>query len=282
MVIAHNGTCTMYCNLLSDIKIAKEAGYGGIEIVGSKLYRFLDQGFTIDDVNKALDGFPVVGIGFIADIERCEGKDYNDLIGETEKMCSAAQKLGCDSVQLLTGPLDDKAASDEYKKTLSLPYPELKGAVVNNLKAIADIGENYNVRFYLEPLNWCRICSLPQMLELINEAQRDNIGIVIDFWHMWNTGTTAEDLAKLDKNMIYGVHFCDSLEKHNERGTLESVGRRVWTGEGNIPVKEWLDAIVSTGFDGWVSGELFSPKHWELDPLEVAEKLRVLLEEMLV
>ena len=221
-------------------------------------------------------------MGFIPDIERREGKDYDDLIQETEKMCSYAQQLGCDSVQILTGPIDHEVASDEYRKTLSLPYPELRQAAAHNLRAIADIGTHYNIRFYLEPLNWCPICTLQQMLELIDEAERDNVGMVIDFWHMWDTGASAEDFAELDKNMIYGVHVCDSLEEHNERGTLESVGRRVWTGEGNVPLKEWMDAILSTGFDGWVSGELFSPKHWELDPLEVAGRLRAIIEELLV
>ena len=43
MVIALNGTCTMYCNLLTDIRIAREIGYDAIEIIGSKLYRYLDR-----------------------------------------------------------------------------------------------------------------------------------------------------------------------------------------------------------------------------------------------
>ena len=59
MTIVHNGTCTQNCDVLTDIRIAKEAGYDGIEIIGEKLYRHLDRGFDIETVQKALDGFGV-------------------------------------------------------------------------------------------------------------------------------------------------------------------------------------------------------------------------------
>ncbi len=282
MQIVHNGTCTMYSNVISDVQIAKASGYDAIEIIGSKLYRFLDQGYSIDDLKKELDGFPVAGVGFVPDIERNDAEGYKDLLRETRKMCESAQKLGCNSVQLLTGPLDMDGASDAYKKIISLPISGLIKSTAKNLKAIADIGADYHIKFYLEPLNWCPINSLPHLLELINETERGNVGMVIDFWHMWDTGATAEDFAKIPKELIYGVHICDSLEKHNQRGTFESCGRRVWTGGGNVPLKSWLDAIRSTGFDGWYSGELFSPKHWELNPHETAKRLREFIEFLLI
>ena len=37
MKIILNGTVTMHCNLLTDVKIARETGYDGIEIIGKKL-----------------------------------------------------------------------------------------------------------------------------------------------------------------------------------------------------------------------------------------------------
>ena len=282
MLIVHNGTCTMHCNVVTDVRIAKETGYDGIEIVGSKLYSYLAQGFTIDDLKKQLDGFPVIALGFIPDIERSDPQGQKDLMQEAERMIVSAEQLGCNFVQVLTGPIDPTGASEEYKKTLSLSYPELRTITAKNLVAIADLGARHNVKFYLEPLNWCPLCTLQHILDLIDEVGRDNLGMVIDFWHMWDTGATAEDFAKLDKNLIYGVHICDSLEPHNQRGTAEGHGRRVWTGGGNVPLKIWIDAIRSTGFDGWFSGELFSPKHWELDPWKTANLLRDQMEYLLV
>ncbi len=278
MIIALNGTATMYCNLLTDIRIAKETGYDAIEIIGSKLYRYLDQGLTLEHLKSQLQGFPVVALGFVQDIERQEPDDYAALLQESEKMISLAEKLSCPMVQLLTGPLDP---SGPYKGLPEMPWPELRKLVAKNLAAIADIGAQHHVRFYLEPLNWVPLHSLQQTLELIDAAGRDNVGLVVDFWHQWDCGTTPDQVAKLDRKLIYGAHFCDSLERHGSRGSATQPGRRVWTGGGHIPLKEWVDAVLATGFDGWWACELFSPKHWELDPWETARLLKDTLKYML-
>jgi len=279
MLIALNGTATMYCNLIEDICIAKETGYDGIELIGSKLYRYLDQGLKIEKLIPLLEGLPPVALGYIQDIERQEPDEYNTLLEECEKMCSLAEKLGCPQVQLLTGPL---FPDGPYKGLPDMPWPELRKLTAKNLSALADIGVRHNIYFYLEALNWVPLNTLEQSLQVIDAAERDNIGLLIDFWHHWCSGSKPEDIAKLDKKMIAGIHFCDALDKHGERSTgPDQPGRRIWTGGGNIPLKEWVDAVLATGFDGWWSCELFSPKHWELDPRETALNLKNLLEYML-
>jgi len=269
----------MYCNLLTDIRIAKETGYEGIEIIGSKLYRYLDQGLSIEELLPLLEDMPPVAMGYVQDIERQEPEEYAALLEECEKMCSLAEKLGCPVVQLLTGPLDP---AGPYKGLVGMSWPEIRRLTAKNLTVLADIGAKHNLSLYLEPLNYAPLRTLEQTLELIDAAERDNVGLVIDFWHMWDCGTMPEDIAKLDKELIAGVHFCDSLEPFGERGSADMRGRAVWTGGGRIPLKEWVDAVLATGFDGWWACELFSPKHWELDPWETARLLKDTLRYMLV
>lgn len=279
MTIALNGTATMYCNLLTDIRIARETGYEAIEIIGAKLYRYLDEGFTISELKPRLEGLSVAAIGFIPDIERREPEEYKALLEETEKMCSLAEKLNCRMVQILTGPLYKDGS---YKGHPGMPIKELIKLTAKNLKALADIAKSHDVTFYLEPLNWAHLSSLEDTIELIEEAGQDNVGMVIDFWHMWCTGATAEKIAKLDKKYIKGVHFCDSSEPNGVRSPDHTQpSRQVWTGGGLIPLKEWVNAVKATGFDGWWSPELFSSKHWELDPWQTASMLRDFLEYLL-
>lgn len=279
MSIVLNGTATMYCNLLTDIRIAKETGYEGIEVIGSKLYRLLDSGFSIGDVLPHFDGLPPVALGHVQDIERQEPEERAALLHECERMCFIAKSLGCPMVQLLTGPMDP---SGPYKGLTGMSWPEVRKLTAQNLSALADIGAKHGVRFYLEPLNWAPVHTLDQSLELIDAAERDNVSLVIDFWHQWDSGTTPEKVAGLRKEIIAGVHFCDSLDPFGQRGGVDQAGRAVWTGGGRIPLKEWVDAVLATGFEGWWSCELFSPKHWELDPCETARNLKDLLEYMLV
>jgi sugar phosphate isomerase/epimerase len=268
----------MYCNLLTDIRIGRETGYDAIEIIGSKLYRYLDQGLTIEDLLPELDTLPPVAMGYVQDIERQDPEGYAALLVECERMCSLAEQLGCPTVQLLTGPL----TSGRYKGLAGLSWPEIRRLTAKNLAVLADIGAKYNLGFYLEPINYAPLSTLEQTLELLDATERDNVGLVIDFWHMWDTGATPEEIAKLDQDLIVGVHFCDSREQHGQQGDESMWGRAVWTGGGNVPLKEWVDAVKATGFDGWWSCELFSPRHWEMDPWETARLLRDTLRYMLV
>jgi len=273
MIIAHNGTCSNHCNVTTDIRIAKETGYGGIEVIGSKLYRYLDQGFTTEDLLGQLDGFPVVGLGFVQDIERYKPDDFAELERETEKMCSVAAAINCNMVQLLTGPIDPGLGlpvADCYRDIMEMSWPELRKITAKNLQGLSKIAAHHHVNLYLEALSWAPTHTLGQMLELIQEAGCDNIGILLDFWHLYTSDTTPDEVAKLDKNMILGVQFCDSA-----RGDGGShADRHVWTGGGVIPLKYWVDAVLATGFDGWWACELFSPTHLEMDPWETARLLK--------
>jgi sugar phosphate isomerase/epimerase len=277
--IALQSLVTMYGNLLTDIRIAKETGHAGIEINGPKLKRYLAQGYTLESLLPLLKDLPPVGMCYVQDIERHQPAEYRALLKETESICAIAEKLGCPMVQLLTGPLDPNGA---YQGLTGSSSAKIRDVTAKNLKAIGKIGREHKVKFFVESLTWTPLHKLEHVLETIDAAEQDNVGLVIDFWHLWDSGATPEQIAKLDKDLIYCVHFCDSLEKWGERGTYEQRGRDVWTGGGRIPLKEWVDAVRATGFDGCWSCELLSPKYWELDPWQTARDLKIFLEYLLV
>jgi len=55
-LISMNQTVTMYGNVRTDIRLAKEAGYDGIDLQTPKLYRYLDKGFTAKSLLPCLTG----------------------------------------------------------------------------------------------------------------------------------------------------------------------------------------------------------------------------------
>lgn len=280
MILALHGESISRSNLLTHIRVTREAGYDAIELGCPQLLSYLEQGFPVESLLPLLEGLPVVALGNVKDIERQEPQEYAALLDECERMCSIAQRLGCPSVQLLTGPLGPgHGHSGGYQGLVGRPWPEVRSLTAKNLKVLADIGARYGVRFYLEPIAWTPLHSLQQGLEVIDAVERDNVGLVIDFWHLWVTGTTPDEIARLDKEVINGVHFCDSFPANG--GPITHALREVWPGGGHIPLKEWVDAVKATGYDGWWSPELHSPRHWELDPLEVARALRYALQFML-
>ena len=279
MQIALHNLATRHSNLVTSIRIARETGYRGIEIGGDKLQSYLDQGFSTESLLPLLKDVPPVGLSYVQDIERQEPAQYDALLRECEGVCSLAEKLNCPMVQLLTGPLDPTGL---YRGLAGKPWPEMRRLTAKNLKALAAIGKAHRVRFYLEALTFTPLNRLDQQLELLEETACDEVGLVLDFYHLWDSGTNPDEIARMNRKSIFCVDFCDSLDPFGKGGDIQQRGRDVWTGGGRIPLKQWVDAVRATGFDGIWRCELLSPKYWELDPWNTARDLRIFLEYLLV
>ena len=260
-------------NLVSDIRIAAEAGYQGVEMVGTKIMSFLEAGFTSADCKALLDRYnmSMCSVVDIAHVERTDKESVERMQKEAHIFSKFAQDVGCPSIQLV--PL----CAHEGKS-----WDEVKRLTASSVNRVLDIGAEYGIGFQLEPVAWSPIHSLFQSLEFIDYTGRKNFGMVIDFWHLWyGNETTPDEVAALDPSMIRNIHFDDGLR--NEPGTVcdEEILRGVYAGEGNIPIKEWVDAVRATGYDGFWSYELISRKHWEMDTKEVAQRTKALLDQYL-
>lgn len=279
-MIALHTTVTKHCNLLTDIEVARKAGFDGIEITNDKLFGFFDAGYTGEDVSNALDGLSVCGLGFLLNVER-QNEDYQSLIDDAHKFFSAAKSIESPAVQILTGPVDVLAVreyqkgnkSSRYSGLLGMDDSEQKRLTAKNAAVLADMAKEYGLILYLEALAWTPVNSIAKSLEILDMAERDNLKIVIDYWHGYIAGDTPEQISKIDKKDIYCVHVCDSLAY---KGGIpdEVILRNVETGKGVIPMKEWTDAIKSTGFDGFWSCESFCKAQQELKPLDSAISLK--------
>lgn len=270
MIITMHGLSTMHCNLKTDIRIASECGFEALEITDSKLVRYLDCGFGLEDMVLLFNKYKIkpVCINALKHIERVQPDEYIELIDEAERLIVAAHTIKCPTIQLVP-----------FCGLEGRPWKEVLKLTAKNISVIADMGKEFGIRFQLEPIAWSPIHSLSQSLEVIKQAEKENVGMVIDFWHLWAGGNTKPDeVAKLDKSMIYGVHFCDGARYPGKGEWVETSLRGYLPGDGEIPVKEWTDAVKATGFDGVWSSELLSPKHWEWDLLEIARETRLRME----
>lgn len=273
MIMTMHGLTTMHCNLKTDIRLARETGYDALEIFEGKMLRYLDCGFQVEDLIPLFETHSIrpVCINALKDIERVEPEEREKLLSEAERLCATAEAIGCPTIQLVS-----------FCGLEGRPWDEVLQLTARNVADIADIGKRHGVRFQLEPIAWSPIHSLSQSLELIKEAGRDNVGMVIDFWHLWaGEETNPDEVAALSSSQIYGVHFCDG--KRHVPGTewVEKDLRGYLPGDGDIVIEEWVDAVRATGFDGVWSCELLSPRHWEWDLIEIALETKARMERYL-
>lgn len=257
-------------NLLSDIRIAREAGFGAVEMAGTKVWDYLEAGRTATQAKEVLKQYDMkmISINDIAHVERSDDETIARTLKEAHVLSSFARDVDCDCIQLV--PL----CALEGR-----PEDEVIDLTAKNIRRICDVGAQYGVRFQLEPVAWSPIHSLRTTKMLIDAVGRDNFGTVIDFWHLWyGAETTPDDVRAFDPSKMYHIHFCDGTR--NEPGTVcdETVLRGCYAGEGDIPLHEWVQAVKDAGYDGWWSYELVSAYHWQSDTKEVAGKTKELLD----
>jgi sugar phosphate isomerase/epimerase len=267
MMLALHGQTTFHNNLANDIRLARDAGFEALEIITEKLLRYLEVGLSVEALVPIFEQHAIrpAGIDILGDIEQVEPAARAQMLKNAERLCAAANTLGCPTIQI-----------NPFCELAGRPYAEIVRLTARNIAAIADIGQRYGVRFQLEGAAWTPIHSLAQCLEVIQAAERDNVGLVLDFWHLWASGqTTPDEIARLEPALIYGVHFCDGARPApGEPWPDEKLLRGFLPGEGDIPLQAWVDAVQATGFDGVWSTELLSPIHWEADYLEIARDLK--------
>jgi len=265
MIKALHGISTHYCNLATETRIAAETGYDGLEFLHDKLLRYLDNGGTTDSLKKNVHGYGLqtACLNALIDIERHQGSDKQQLLTEAVHLTQIAADLECPTIQILAQHGIDH-----------LSHAKIMDIMTENIYDIATIGQRYGVRYQIEVIAHTRFNTLNQALEVIRRIGLSNVGVVIDFWHLFASGaTTPDDIRRLDPSLIFGVHFCDGRKPRQGEAWQETVLRAFMPGEGEIDIPAWTEAVKATGFDGVWSAELFSPACWEMDHAILAKKV---------
>jgi sugar phosphate isomerase/epimerase len=276
--LVYNSNSTMHLPALGQIRVARETGWDGIFLRAEHLRRYLELGYSPASLRAALGPLAPINLGALLDVERWTPADRRKLDAEAVALTELAAAVGATNVQVLSGPV---VLGGRYRGPGGLTRAQLRRVTAAGLRRVADLGGPLGIRYYLEPLAWTPIAPLADAVAAVDAAERDNVGLVLDFWHLWQSGATPDQLARLDPRIIAGVDFSDSLGGPGG-GDASQASRQVWPGEGSIPLREWVAAIRSTGFDGWWDNELYSPLHWELaDPIAVAAGLRGVLSGLL-
>ncbi|MBC7003579.1 sugar phosphate isomerase/epimerase [Photobacterium sp. BZF1] len=266
MRFALHGMCSLHSNILSDIRLAKETGYQGLEIHTEKLWRYINAGFTSEEFKARLDAANITpsAIDIIGGVEAATKEEQQRVFKEAEILCRFAKDIGAPTIQL-----------NAFESLNAFSTEENIQLTAKNIRSIADIGREHGIRFQYEGAAWTPIATLEDYYRLLDAVGRDNFGFVLDTWHLWACrGATLEQISQVDKSLIYNVHLSDGKRPAEGQPWVdEREMRGFYIGEGDIPMQEWVDALLQTGYDGFFSGEFLNDQLWEHDHYEVAEKM---------
>jgi sugar phosphate isomerase/epimerase len=265
-----HGLSTMHTNLLTDIRSLRQAGYGSIEILASKLERYLDAGYRVEELLPALENLQVNMIGAVYPTATEDREERHELMHRLERLCAAAQVLGCPAIQVVAyvyeGPRDSS-------------WPEIRSHVARTLRPLAEVAADFKVRLALENIVGTPVDSLARALEVIEAADSPNVTFIADTFHLWAGGTPWKEVAALDQGIIESVHISDSVQPKGPE--WQNDPREALPGDGVVPLSEGIDAIRATGYDKVWTAELYSFYHSEWPVDLVAEEVMRRMQDLL-
>lgn len=247
-------------------KIAGEAGFQGVEFRIEK----------VEDREKAGElrgilqryGLRAVSLNALEDFSLCSPAKFRRMVRRAEllfdEICGT---LDCDLVVAVPSPLPPKHPS---RDTINRMTSE-------RLRVLAKSAEEHNIRIGFEFLGFqtCSINRLADAWRLVRELDLENLGLVIDTFHLHLSG---ELLKPLPPQKIFLVHVNDVPSLRRDK--LEDK-HRILPGTGTMPLREFLGGLMRTGYRGFLSVELFNRMYWQREPRWVASEALKTLEQIL-
>jgi 2-keto-myo-inositol isomerase len=244
------------------IRIAKKTDYDAIEFAQDKVEAIVAEGGLNGLVRLLKDqGVGVASVQGPEPFNLLSEYDFEMMIKRAKILADVARKTGTDTLV----PVAAMVAKD------SIPQEKILRSSAESLRRLAKAC-GQDIRLGVEFLGFanCSINTLEQAAKLVEEVNLPNVGLTVDTFHMYISGSPASGLGR-PGHKIFLVHVNDS--ESGDLGKL-SDANRVFLGEGVIKLKEFRDALVSASYNGYISLELLRPEYWESDAGEVARKGR--------
>ena len=116
---------------------------------------------------------------------------------------------------------------------------------VERLRSVCDYASSRGVRLTLEPINRYEtdfIFTVGDGLRMIEDLARDNVGLMLDLFHMNIEEPSIEESLVLAGDRLWHIHIADS--------------NRRYPGSGHTPLDSVFATLRKIGYAGYISGEL--------------------------
>ncbi len=211
-------------------------------------------------------GLRVTGFQVLRDFEGLSGHLHAYKVDIAKAMLDMCHALGS-RVLLCCSSTSSHATSDA-------------GALIKDLQKLAMLAVPYGIRIAYEALSWGRhVNEYTQAWDLVAEADRSNLGLAIDSFHILATGTSAERLEEVVAGKIVLVQLADFMwrEIRSREERIDTARHfRVFPGEGvhSAEVAKLVRTLDDLGYRGDYSFEVFNDDYTQLPHAVVAERAR--------
>jgi len=151
--------------------------------------------------------------------------------------------------------------------------PAALGGIDRSAADFNELGERAarrGLRVGFEALAWGRhVSDHRDAWEIVRRAAHPNIGLILDSFHTLARKIDPDSIRAIPRDKIFIVQLADA--------PLIDMDLLYWSrhfrnmpGQGDLPVPEFMQAVAATGYDGWLSLEIFNDQFRGGSPRMVA------------
>lgn len=248
MRLALNTATIKPASLEEKVEATREAGFEGIGLWREEVERAGPK-----RVKSLLEGAGLIPVEICAVPLTWTFAEDEAPFEEARKVFELSAEIGC---ELVVAPADIREGPIER--------------AFENYAKLCDLAAEFGVIPALEFLGGARaIEDVASARKVVEGAGRPNGKVLVDTFHFHKGGSSLADLRALPGELVGLVHVNDvpSLPHH-----LLQDRHRVMPGEGSLDLPGFLSALKETGYDGFLSLELFNEDYWRAGPVEVAKR----------
>ena len=242
--------------LAQALDAAKQAGYDAVELRRTDFKRCFDAGMSnaqvLDLIRKSGIKVGVLGVeyGWLF----ATGAESDRLFKVFRESCENAVALDCDTLMSAPGPVEGPISE-------SIKY----------LKRAGDIAAEYKLKLAIEYNSQHPVLnSIEVQKELIQGANKDNCGYLVDAYHATRSGS-GPHFESLPAEKIFCFQYSDVPAQAVPEGVRRPTDRLA-PGKGIVDWPAMLGLLKQKGYTGYLSYEAPNPELWARPPLEVARE----------
>ncbi len=249
MLTCLNTATTRGKPLVDDIRLCGEVGFEGIEIDTGKLDEFVEAGGTIADLRALLVESRVQCVGLMAFAFTPFG-DCAEQIERIRRYGPVCRDLG--GTMLL--------AFIAQQPEPGTPRERVIEQAARAATSYAEAAHESGLKVALEPIGGREFMGGPEdALAVVGASGHPALGIMVDTFHYYKSGVLPEHVARIPAEQILIVHINDAEDLSAD---ILVDANRLYPGLGILPLHGYLEALAQTGWDGFLSVELFREEYW--------------------
>jgi 4-hydroxyphenylpyruvate dioxygenase len=248
-------TVSISGSLVEKLHACAAAGFDGVEVFEPDLIASDHSPEELRELARRL-GLSLDLYQPLRDIEGVDEATFTENLRRAAATFATAQRLGIDTVLVCSNVATATVDSDEHS--------------ADQLRRLGDVALHYGVRVAFEALAWGRfVDDYRRAWRIVELADHPAVGVCLDSFHVLSRGHDPAAIEQIPGAKIFYLQLADAPALSMDVLSW-SRHHRLFPGEGAFDLPTFVAHVLTTGFDGPLSLEVFNDTFRQTDPNRTA------------